>query len=719
MKKESGPKMNVFKPSTNNSTTNNVVLILLLLSILLICRANCVRMNSNTYFINFDPTTSRKFDGIGALSGGGGTSRLLFNYPEPQRSDILDILFKPNAGASLQILKVEIGGDAQSTEATEASHMHTRDDLNFERGYEWWLLKEAKMRNPAIRTYGLSWGVPGWIGNGSYYSQDNIDYHIKWVQGAKTVYGIDIDFVGIWNEHPYNTSWIKLYRKSLDSAGFSNTKIIAADDAGWDICDSAMQDKDLFDAMYAAGSHYPFSYKMGPAPKEFQNTLKPMWASECWDLGVVGDWNGAGKLAQMLNGNYLWGNMTASIIWNLIYSWYSILPYSIPNYPPGSVGGSGHSLMYAPEPWTGHYSIQPPIYVVAHTTQFAKVGWQYISTSNGGYFNSNNNKDGSFVVLADKSDTRRIILEWSLIIETIDSTQSKIVNFKLEGLNVINPNFLSIWKTNETAWFEKLSPLTIIDNSFVVNLEPRSVYTITTTSGQSKAKQGRSVPSSAPFPFPYADDFETYKPEGTVRYFEDEGGSFNAAVAPDSTRGKLSFKQVVTRPPISWNARNPPIKWMEPEPVSILGDWKNWTNYRVRTDVYLPSSSNFTGAIYVAIYGRIQTYYTFDNSWMPGYGLQIYPQTSTWQIVKGTSDKQNAPKIIVAQGAMSPSNSLKFNQWYTLELHFGTEGSITGFFNSQMIPGAKINDNTFTNGLIGLGSGWNQVYFDNFYVGPF
>jgi hypothetical protein len=29
-------------------------------------------------------------------------------------------------------------------EGTESSHMHTADDENYERGYEWWLMKEAK-----------------------------------------------------------------------------------------------------------------------------------------------------------------------------------------------------------------------------------------------------------------------------------------------------------------------------------------------------------------------------------------------------------------------------------------------------------------------------------------------------------------------------------------------------------------------------------------------
>ena len=47
---------------------------------------------------------------------------------------MLDALFTPAAGGNLQILKVEMGGDGQSTEATEASHMHTPSDENYNRG---------------------------------------------------------------------------------------------------------------------------------------------------------------------------------------------------------------------------------------------------------------------------------------------------------------------------------------------------------------------------------------------------------------------------------------------------------------------------------------------------------------------------------------------------------------------------------------------------------
>jgi hypothetical protein len=134
----------------------------------------------------------RVFDGVGAISGGGGNSRLLIDYPEPQRSDILDYLFKPGYGAAMQILKVEVGGDTNSTSGAEPSHEHTRGSVNCDRGYEWWLMSQAKTRNPTIKLYGLSWGAPGWIGNGTFWSTDSIDYLLAWL-GCAASHGLTID----------------------------------------------------------------------------------------------------------------------------------------------------------------------------------------------------------------------------------------------------------------------------------------------------------------------------------------------------------------------------------------------------------------------------------------------------------------------------------------------------------------------------------------------
>ena len=64
---------------------------------------------ASSYTIDDSRGPGRALDGIGGLSGGGAVSRMLPTYDTVTRSRILDYLFKPDFGAALQILKVEIG----------------------------------------------------------------------------------------------------------------------------------------------------------------------------------------------------------------------------------------------------------------------------------------------------------------------------------------------------------------------------------------------------------------------------------------------------------------------------------------------------------------------------------------------------------------------------------------------------------------------------------
>jgi hypothetical protein len=58
--------------------------------------------------IVLDGTTAHHtYAGHGALSA-GASSRLLWDYEEPYKTDILDFLFKPGFGANLHLLKVEM-----------------------------------------------------------------------------------------------------------------------------------------------------------------------------------------------------------------------------------------------------------------------------------------------------------------------------------------------------------------------------------------------------------------------------------------------------------------------------------------------------------------------------------------------------------------------------------------------------------------------------------
>ena len=59
----------------------------------------------------------------------------------------------------------------------------------------------------------------------------------------------------------------------------------------------------------------------------------------------------------------------------LLFAWNYIFGYAgAPSAGKAPYGGVGHGLMYAAEPWSGHWSLRPALSVVMHTTQFSEIG---------------------------------------------------------------------------------------------------------------------------------------------------------------------------------------------------------------------------------------------------------------------------------------------------------------------------------------------------------
>ena len=55
---------------------------------------------------------------------------------------------------------------------------------------------------------------------------------------------------------------------------------------------------------------------------------------------------------------------------------------AVQTYPWG-LAYDGHGLMWAVEPWSGHYIVNPPIFATAHYSQFAWPCWQYLENTFG------------------------------------------------------------------------------------------------------------------------------------------------------------------------------------------------------------------------------------------------------------------------------------------------------------------------------------------------
>ncbi|KAM6311692.1 galactocerebrosidase [Aegotheles albertisi] len=639
-----------------------------------------------TYVLDDAGGLGREFDGIGAVSGGGATSRLLVNYEEPYRSQILDYLFKPNFGASLHMLKVEIGGDGQSTDGTEPSHMHYENDENYFRGYEWWLMKEAKKRNPKIKLIGLPWTFPAWIGKGENWPYDYPDvtayYIVSWILGAKQYHDLDIDYIGIWNERAFSSKYIKLLRYTMDKHGLQQVRIIASDRLWEPISFVLLVDSELHEVVDVIGAHYP-------GTKTVPNALltkKKLWSSE--DYSTFNDEVGAGCWARILNQNYVNGNMTSTIAWNLVASYYEELPF-------GRCG-----LMTAQEPWSGHYKVEAPIWITAHTTQFTQPGWSYLQVD--GHLEGG----GSFVALTDG------LGNLTIIIETMTRNHSQCIRPPLPHFNVtpqratfyLKGSFymvetLQVWhsrlgfESENSSLFQQLHPVKVWKGSFSLDLKVDEVYTLTTLKTGKKCSCPEPPPPQ-PFPSNYKDDFNIRNPPfSEAPNFADQTGVFEYFVnASDPGDHVFTLRQVVVQRPITWVSD-------ADQTISIIGNFQ-WVNMTVTCDIYIEKQRD--GGVFIA--GRV------DNG---GIYVRRTKGVFFWVFADGTYRVTGdlAGEEILMKGL----SGVRDNAWHTLTLN------IQGTSASGLLNGYPLWENVTIskpiNGWAAIGTrSFEFAQFDNFHV---
>src|SRR5262249_25240399 len=135
---------------------------------------------------------------------------------------------------SLQLLKLEIGGDANSSDGAEPSIEHAAGHVNCDAGYELAIAKQAVAINPHLLLYGLQWGAPGWAGqNGSLFTSADIRYLLDSL-GCAQQHGLTISYLGGWNERDdgSNAAWFHSLRTALTHNGYANVKIVAGDSTG-------------------------------------------------------------------------------------------------------------------------------------------------------------------------------------------------------------------------------------------------------------------------------------------------------------------------------------------------------------------------------------------------------------------------------------------------------------------------------------------------------
>ncbi len=617
----------------------------------------------------------RVFDGVGAISGGGGNSRLLIDYAEPQRTQILDYLFKPGYGANVQILKVEIGGDTNSTSGAEPSHEHVRGVVDCTRGYEWWLAAQAKARNPNVKIYGLSWGAPGWIGS-NFFTTDAINYLMDWM-GCAAKNGLTIDYLGGWNENGSNAGWYINLRSALDSHGYTGTKIVASDNFGWGDADTATTNANFARAVGVFGSHYVCGYRSNqsscPSSTNAINSGKPLWASE----NGSDDYNaGANAMARGINRGYIDGKMTAYINWPIIAA-------ITPNVPWATMG-----VAVAAQPWSGAYSIGKNAWVMAQTTQFTAPGWRYLDSSSGYIGGSKNN--GSYVSLKSTNNS-----DYSTIIETMDAGAAQTLNFTVAG--GLSTGTVHVWSTNVNSnnsadYFVRGSDITPSGGSFSLTVQPGRVYSITTTTGQGKGTA--TSPAQGGLALPYSDNFDNEAVASEAKYLMDAQGSFEVVNCGGGHTGHC-VRQMSEQTPIFWTTGHA-------TPYTLLGDL-SWSNYTVSSDVMLEKSG------YADLIGRASTYTFQSPANVNAYHLRL-TDGGSWQIL---STNTSGTTRTLASGN---TTALGTGRWHTATLTFNGS-SITATLDGNTL--GSTSDGSFSAGQVGYGTGQGvTAQFDNLSITP-
>lgn len=620
--------------------------------------------------------TGRVFDGVGAISGGGGNSRLLIDYPEPERSQILDYLFRPGYGAAVQILKVEVGGDTNSTSGAEPSHEHTRGVIDCGRGYEWWLMEQAKARNPDIRFSALAWGAPGWVGNGNFWSTDMINYYLSWLNCAKTN-GLTIDSLGGWNERPYNKGWFENLKRALVANGYGSVKVVAADESqSWGVANDIVADPAFAKAVDIIGVHYICGYRSAqtncPSTGNALKSGKTLWASE----NGSDDYNaGAAALARGINRDYLDGKATAYLNWPLIAA-------ITPNMQFPTTG-----LAVAPQPWSGYYSIGRNAWAMAQTTQFTAPGWHYIDSASGYLGGSRTN--GSYVTLRSTNDT-----DYSTVIETMDAKASQTFTARVTG--GLSTGTVHVWATNlssgnPSSYLVHDTDLTPSANgTFSLTLQPGYVYTLTTTSGGGKGTA--SSPGQGALRLPYSDTFDGYAVGTFAKYLMDQQGAFEITACGGGRAGRC-VRQMTAQAPINWARPS--------APYTLLGD-VSWRNYTVSTDVLLEKAGS------AQLIGRAGAQERFTPAALNAYYLSV-SDTGAWSVLRNNAS--NGDEVTLASGTVS---ALGTNRWHNIGLSF-SGSTIRAVIDGTTVR--TITDSTFAAGQVGYGTSQGETaQFDNLSV---
>jgi glucuronoarabinoxylan endo-1,4-beta-xylanase len=423
--------------------------------------------------------TAQEIDGFGA-SAAFHMAGDLMDFPEPQRTEILDILFSPSKGAGLSIERNFVGdggswgsktnGPSPSIEPQEGVWNWTGDED------EIWIMREAGKRG-CTRYMSTVWSPPAWMKTnnnviGGHLRPDKYqafaEYLSMYVRGYKEHHNIDIYAISLANEPDVTVRYSSCYWTGKEFHEFLKVlipvferdkitaKVIVGEHSAWTenpVLES-LEDSVTAARIDIVGVHAyhtadrdpfpPISQRVGPLVETLKQKKK-IWQTEAANLGR--------NYPDIRDGIY-WAKIlhthVAENSANGWLYWWSVSPYN-----------GGGSLVHM-DTKTNTYTVDKRLYTIGNYSRFVKPGYFRVQT--------NSELMAGVLVSAYKSEP-----ESKLVVVVINEN---VIARDLElRLNGVNATSATPWRTSQTEDLASLPELRIADNTLKAILAPGSVTT--------------------------------------------------------------------------------------------------------------------------------------------------------------------------------------------------------------------------------------------------
>jgi glucuronoarabinoxylan endo-1,4-beta-xylanase len=422
---------------------------------------------------------AQEIDGFGA-SAAFHMAGDLMDFPEPQRTEILDILFSQSKGAGLSIVRNFVGdggswgsktnGPAPSIEPQEGVWNWTGDED------EIWFMREAGKRG-CTRYVSTVWSPPAWMKTnnnviGGHLRPDKYqafaEYLSMYVRGYKEHHGIDIYAISLANEPDVTVRYSSCYWTDKEFHDFLKVmipvferdkitaKVIVGEHSSWTenpVLES-LQDSITAARIDIVGVHAygttdrdpfpPISQRSGPLVETLKQRKK-IWQTEAANLGRnYPDLRDGLYWAKILH-THVADNRTSG--W---FYWWAMSPYT-----------AGGSLVHM-DPKTNTYTVDKRLYTIGNYSRFVKPGYFRVQM--------NSELTSGVLVSAYKSESAHQLV----VVAINENVNPRDLELSLTGINATSA---APWRTSQTEDLASLPELRIADNKNKATLAPGSVTT--------------------------------------------------------------------------------------------------------------------------------------------------------------------------------------------------------------------------------------------------